>query len=236
MKTKVSSLRKSKHLILCVLVLLIFLSSCATTAPNIKSVDDLKGRKLLAGRFIFYVNEKLIEPHERVKYNKPTSTRERRKKTKTEEDKEIIVGFTIFLHNGETKKVVLDENGYVFIPVDDGNYYIKRIKHHSAWLGTHSFSIYPNSGFDIKNSDVVVNFGTIKVEFRQRAASKTVGVLTLIASQGLFSISSAQLRVTQDLDWNSPRNYISSKFSISPELIRDETIKFSKKLEEPFKN
>ncbi len=214
-------------------MLVAFLSSCATTTPNIKSVDDLKGRKLLAGKFVFYVNEKLVKPHEAVKYNNPYTLEEERKTDR--KDKEYVTGFTIFLQNGETKKLVLDENGYVCIPVDEGHYYIKRIKHHSAWLGTHSFLIYPNSGFDIKNSDAVVNFGTIKVEFRQRAASKTVGALTLIASQGLFSISSAQLRVTQDLDWNSPRNYISSKFNISPELIRDETIKFSKKLEEPFK-
>lgn len=229
MKTKVSSLSKSKHLILCLLILIIFLPSCATTVSNIKSVDDLKGRKLLVGRFIFYVNGKLIEPHERVKHRY-----DKGKKTKTEEDKELIVGFTIFLQNGETKKIVIGENGYVYIPVYEGHYYIKRIKHHSI-LGTYSFSTLPNTGINVKVSDEIVSFGTIKVEFRRSAESTMAGILTLLASQGLIAVAPAQLRVTQDLDWDSPRNYISSKFSIPPELIRDETIKFSKKLEEPFK-
>jgi len=227
MKTKINSLSKSKHLVMCVLAMIIFLASCTTIAPNIKSVDDIKGHKLLVGRFIFYVNGKLIEPHERRKeFLKLTPTRKARKKTKTEEDKEIIVGFTIFLQNGETKRVVLDENGYVYILVDEGHYYINRVKHHSAFLGTHRFSPNPNTGFKIRHSDAVVNFGTIKVDFRQSTASKAVGILTLIASQGFFTASSAQLYLTQSVDWDTPRNYISSKFNIPPELIRDEVVRF----------
>lgn len=218
----------NKFLVLYVLVLVAFLSSCATTAPNIKSVDDVKGHKLLVGRFVFYVNEKLIEPHEAVKFDTPYSRRERKRETETDEEyKEFITGFTIFLDNGETKKLVLDEKGYVYIPVDEGQYYIKRIQHHSALFGTYSFPIGSSSGISINSSDAAVNFGTIKVEFRRSATSKTAGVLTLIASYGILSISPGELRVTQTSDWDVPRHYISSKFSIPPELIRDEVVSLS---------
>ena len=105
MKTKINLICKSKHLILCVLVL-IFLSSCASpTAPNIKSVDDLKGRKLLVGRFIFYVNGKLIEPHEvvEVEYdeldNDTDASRRKEKKTDTENEKYTYLFINLHFNN-----------------------------------------------------------------------------------------------------------------------------------------
>ncbi len=167
MKNKTNPHYKSKFLVLYVLVLATLLSSCAQTIPNIKSTQELKGNKLLVGRFVFYENEKLVNISEKV-----------------EEDgsKKRWYRFSVlFKKEGEkAKKLELDENGYAYIPVSDGLYYINRIKHHSRWHGTRKFSLLPNTGIKINSSDSVVSFGTIKVGFKHSTASKTAGIIEAV--------------------------------------------------------
>ena len=215
MKNKSNPHYKSKFLTLYVLVLATLLSSCTQKISNIKSIQGLKENKLLAGRFLFYNNNKLANIREVVK---------------EDGGKEYVTGFSVlFKKEGEkAKKLELDENGYAYIPVSDGQYYINRIKHHSTWHGTRRFSLLPNTGIKINSSDSVVNFGTIKVEFKHSTASKTAGIIeAVLFPESLFSyLSPASLRVNQTSDWGVPCQYISAKFGISPKSIRDEIVKF----------
>ena len=50
-----------KQFILAV-VFISILTGCATTVPNVESVSDFEGKKLLIGRFVFSVNGEIIEP------------------------------------------------------------------------------------------------------------------------------------------------------------------------------
>jgi hypothetical protein len=223
MKTKVGSLNKSKHLILCMLVLIIFLSSCATIAPNIKSTNELKEDKLLVGRFVFYENDKLIKIREKV----------------TEVGiKKGVTGFSILFKKGDEKpkKFELDENGYAYIPVGEGEYYITRIRtDYHVFLGSRVWNIHPDTGITVHSSDSVVNFGTIKVELQFSTSSKVASAL-IMAVIIVDPIIRAQLRITQTSDWDTPRQYILSRFgNISSLSIRDEIVKFPEEAESPFK-
>ena len=213
----------NKFLVLFVLVLVAFLSGCYsyTTVSNIRSVNELKGKRLLVGRFVFYVNGKLVKPHKAVKYNNPDTIEEERETDK--KDKEYVTGFTVLFEKGDgkLKEFELDEKGYVYMPVDEGQYYISRIIHGSVF-GIRSFPIGSSSGISIKSSDAVVNFGTIKVEYKRSVGSKAMGLL--ISSMVIIDPTPADLRINQTSDGDTTRRYISSKFNILPELIRDEVV------------
>jgi hypothetical protein len=260
---KINSLCKSKYQVIYVLVAIILLSSCVRNAPSIKSADDLKSRKILVGRFDFYANGKPSLPRY---VSKLESDRDKRR----ERNKRHEFSFTVILSNGKRQKLMLDEQGYVCIPVDVGRYYISEIRRtgspHQLWLrGQHETLASSRelrfrtlgTGINIQNSDTVVNFGTIKVEHIQSTSAKAVDVavlpvewswewflsvpLRINSGKRLWIPSltgpigglrfSGRLQVTQTKNFEEPRNYISSKFSILPELIRDETILFSKELE-----
>lgn len=204
---------KKKSLVLCILIFVLFVAGCATTVSNIKSVDELKGNRLLVGRFVFYVNDKLVNLH-----------------TLTQEDgsKKTVSGFHVLFDKGDgkSKKIELDEKGYVYISVDEGQYYFTRIKtNFNFWFGVQRFPIHLSSGISVNNSDSVVNFGTIKVEYEHSAGAKATELL--ISSVIIFYPQLSNLRVTQTSDWDTTRRYISSKFNILPELIRDEVVSLS---------
>jgi hypothetical protein len=45
-----------------VFVVLTLATGCCSIAKNVKSADDVKGRKVLAGRFVFYDGGRLVKP------------------------------------------------------------------------------------------------------------------------------------------------------------------------------
>ena len=216
-----------KQVILAV-VLISILTGCATIVPNVESVSDFEGKKLLIGRFVFSVNREIIEPENGAVYD-DTETQVEKSGTHAEE-KKIKTGFTVLLGNGKTKKLMSDLQGYVYIPVDAGHYDISRIVHHSFDDSRHRFRA-TNSGINVQQSDTVVNFGTINVGVRRSVAATGFLVSAFKAIDPTPSYKS----VIQTQDWEAPRKYISSKFSISPESIRSEIIDFAKEFEVPFK-
>ncbi|MGR3304353.1 MAG: hypothetical protein ACUZ8I_17890 [Candidatus Scalindua sp.] len=60
MRSKTRIHYKNQVLILYVLLFVIFMSGCYTTAPNIESTGELKEKKLLAGRFVFHDNNQPV--------------------------------------------------------------------------------------------------------------------------------------------------------------------------------
>ncbi len=216
-----------KQVILAV-VFISILTSCATIVPNVESVSNFEGKKLLIGRFVFSVNGEIIEPKYSTVYD-DIETQVEKSGTHAEE-KKIKTGFTVLLDNGKTKKLMPDLQGYVYIPVDVGHYYISRIMHRSFDDSRHSFWT-TNSGINVQQSDTVVNFGTINVGVKRSVAATGFLVSFLQA----IDLTPSYKSVTHILDWEAPRKYISSKFSISPKSIRSEIIDFAKEFEVPFK-
>jgi len=106
MKIKINSLCKSKYLAMYVVILITFLSSCTITTTripreavnNVKSVDTLKENKILAGRFICYVDGNLVE------------------------SKHLKL---ILKKEGERRVFKPDDNGFVFVSVPHGKCYIE---------------------------------------------------------------------------------------------------------------
>ena len=207
MSNRTNQFYKNKLVILCISVFVLFSAGgCLehTITPNIKSANEIKGKKLLAGKFVFYKNGKLIEKNQYAKFR------------------------VLFNKKGEKKpkKFKPDENGYVYVLVDDSQYFITRVIQIGVLVDSpHHFHINSSTGININRSDTVVNFGTIKVEYIRNAASQTAG--TLLASVIFFDPTPADLHISQTSDWNTTRQYISSKFNILPELIRDEIVSLS---------
>jgi hypothetical protein len=231
---------KKKSLILYFLIFVLFVAGCATTVSNIQSVDELKGNKLLVGRFVFYSNGKLVNLRELIK--ELVALDELTIEDHADDDEhgqtdEIYSGFSVLVkkEDGKTKRVELDEDGYIYIPVDTGKYHLTRIN--TIFMGAEEIRLRSSTGIKVNPSDEVVNLGIIKVEYKRSAASKGMGVfLQLTLSTGdLQPLYERYTRVIQTTDWDTTSKYIVAKFNILPIQIRDERIKFSKELEEPFK-
>lgn len=197
-----------------VLILATFICGCSTTAYNIKSTGELNSDKLLTGRFVFSVDDKLIENHK---------------------------GFTVYFKKNSDKILRMfkpDEKGYVYTPVDVGQYYISRIKY-SKLNGYLLFPVHQSSGIHIDASDSVVNFGTIQISLQQNITSKIAYVSTYgypYAGKLMPASLKPELNITQIPDWDITHQYIlSSKLDILPESVRDEIINFSKEAETPFR-
>ncbi|GAX62548.1 DNA-directed RNA polymerase, beta subunit [Candidatus Scalindua japonica] len=190
-----------------------FLFGCSTTALNIKQSSDLNGKKILTGRFVFLHNDIPLGNSE---------------------------GFTIFFKERSDKKLrafKLDENGFVYIPLDQGQYYISSIEFRHS-LGNFGFPVHQSSGINIDASDTVVNFGTMKINLKQNEASKVAYLTTYAypyAGKFIPLSQKPELRITQIPEWNVIQKYILSKLDISPESIRDEVINFSEETETSFK-
>ena len=200
--------------ILVVLILATLLFGCDTTAYNIKSARELSGNKLLTGRFVFYNDDVHIENGE---------------------------GFTVFIKEREDKTLRMFqpvEKGYVYIPVDEGQYYISRIKYNKL-NGYLLFPVHQSSGIKIDGSDTVVNLGTIQISLQQNITSRIAYVSTYgypYAGKLMPSSLKPELSITQIPDWNITHQYVlSSKLDILPESVRDEVIYFSEEVETPFR-
>jgi hypothetical protein len=212
MKTKINSLCKSKYLVVYVVVLITFLSSCALPryALNIKSVDDLKGRKLLVGRFVLYVNGNHV----------PVITRT------TRSGRSVLNPGPTFKKEGEKQRKMFSpkDDGYVYIAVTAGQYYIRL---DNVTLANINKNKMPSVRINIYDTDEVVNFGTIKFEVLDYQASKVptaVNVVTAIIAGVSFTKGKGSLLVTQVPEWNDTRNYALSQLNVPPQLIRDEKI------------
>jgi tetratricopeptide (TPR) repeat protein len=193
--------------LLVVFALTALLFGCNTTAQNIKFANELGTQKLLTGRFVFYNHELPLENDR---------------------------GFTIFFKEKFEKPKTFkpDYNGYVYIPVDEGQYYIESIRHNSFAGGVHSIDLHQSSGINVDTSDTVVNFGTIKVILKQNLGSKVTRVLSGVIlgstlASDLHNMHKPMIDITQITDYNANNQYISSKFNIAPGLIRDEIVNFS---------
>ncbi len=206
------SLFNSKILITLVLATSLF--GCGTTAYNIKSPRERNDNKLLTGRFVFYNDDVHIENSE---------------------------GFTVYFKKREDKTLRMfqsDEKGYIFIPVDEGQYYISRIKYNKL-NGYLLFPVHQRSGINIDVSDTIVNFGTIQINLQQNITSRVAYVSTYgypYAGKLMPSSLKPELSIAQISDWNTTHQYIlSSKFEILPESVRDEVVDFSIKVETSFR-
>ncbi len=190
------------------------LFGCGATAYNIKSASELNGNKLLTGRFVFYNDDVYIKNSE---------------------------GFTVFFKESEEKTPRMfypDEEGYVYIPVDEGQYYISRIKYNKL-NGHLLFPVHQSSGINVDVSDTVVNFGTIQINLRQNITSRIAYVSTYgypYAGKLMPSSLKPELSITQIPDWNVTHQYILfTKLDILPESIRDEVVDFLEEVETPFR-
>ncbi len=190
------------------------LFGCGTTAYNIKSANELSGNKLLTGRFVFYNDDVHIENGE---------------------------GFTVFFKEREDETLRMlqpDEEGYVYIPVDEGQYFISRVKYNRL-NGHLLFPVHQSAGINVDVSDTVVNFGTIQINLQQNITSKIAYVSTYgypYAGKLMPSSLKPELSITQAPDWNIAHPYILfTKLDILPESIRDEVVYFSEEVETPFR-
>jgi len=200
--------------ILVVLMLATLLFGCGTTAYNIKSANELSGKKLLTGQFVFYNDDVHIENGE---------------------------GFSVFFKEREDKTLRMfqpDEEGYIYIPVDEGQYYISRIKYNKL-NGHLLFPVHQSSGINVDVSDTVVNLGTIHISLQQNITSKIAYVSTYgypYAGKLMPSSLKPELSITQIPDRDIIHQYmLLSKLDILPESVRDEVVYFSEEVETPFR-
>ena len=196
------------------LMLITIMLGCNTTAYNIKSTRELSGKKLLTGRFVFYIDDVLIENSE---------------------------GFTVYFKERQDKSLIMfqpDEKGYVYTPVDEGQYYISRIKYNKL-NGHLLFPVHQSSGIHVDTSDTVVNFGTIQISLQQNITSKIAYVSTYgypYAGKLMPSALKPELSVTQIPDWDiTHRSILLYKLDILHESVRDEVVYFSEEVETPFR-
>jgi len=190
------------------------LFGCGTTAYNIKSANELSGKKLLTGQFVFYNDDVHIENGE---------------------------GFSVFFKEREDKTLRMfqpDEEGYIYIPVDEGQYYISRIKYNKL-NGHLLFPVHQSSGINVDVSDTVVNLGTIHISLQQNITSKIAYVSTYgypYAGKLMPSSLKPELSITQIPDRDIIHQYmLLSKLDILPESVRDEVVYFSEEVETPFR-
>ncbi|MBZ0108562.1 MAG: hypothetical protein K8F52_07815 [Candidatus Scalindua rubra] len=182
---------------------------CSTTLHNIKSAKELKENKLLTGRFVFFHNDIPLENSE---------------------------GFTIFFKESSNKKLRAfkpDENGYVYIALDQGRYHISTIEYRD-FQGRIRFPVRQSSGIHIYNSDTVINFGTIKINLKQDESSKVASLTTYAypyAGKFIPLSQRPEFRITQIPEWNVINKYIASKLDIPQKLIRDEVVKITQEID-----
>jgi hypothetical protein len=140
------------------LLILLSVTGCYETTHNINATDDLGGKKVLAGRFLFYEND---APW-----------------------KDSSLKFVMFFNKQGDKEVQAlepDADGYIYIPVTAGRYYFAGVKVIVKINEVFNFSFSAIPTVFVNDNDAAVNFGTINVKFSQSAGEKVVGKLVGIA-------------------------------------------------------
>jgi hypothetical protein len=143
--TKAAAIRK----LFASICMVFLLTSCITTAKNVQSVNEVKdNNKILAGRFVFYNNDKIITDYNdyRVIFRKQGSS--------------------------ERQRFQPDKDGYVYVAIPVGQYHIDTIEVTQIVGGTFEFALNPLPTIEIKADDATVNFGTIEARFYQTEGSK----------------------------------------------------------------
>ena len=136
------------------LLLLLSITGCYETTQNIKATDDLAGKKVLAGRFLFYENDTPL--------------------------KDSSLKFVMFYHKHGEKEVQAlepDADGYIYIPVTAGRYYFPGVKVIVKINEVFNFNFTAIAALFVNDNDAAVNFGTVKVNFSQGAGEKVVAFL-----------------------------------------------------------
>ena len=136
------------------LLILLSVTGCYETTHNIKATDDLAGKKVLAGRFLFYENDAPL--------------------------KDSSLKFVMFYHKHGHKEVQAlepDVDGYIYIPVTAGRYYFPGVKVIVKINEVFNFNFTAIPALFVNDNDSAVNFGTVKVKFSQNAGEKAVAFL-----------------------------------------------------------
>jgi hypothetical protein len=136
------------------LLLLLSIAGCYQTTQNIKVTDDLSGKKVLAGRFLFYENDTPL--------------------------KDSSPKFIMFYHRQGDKELQAlepDRDGYIYIPATSGRYIFDGVKVIVKITEVFNFSFSTLPVIDINDSDSLVNFGTLNVKLSQSVGEKVVAFL-----------------------------------------------------------
>lgn len=138
------------------LFLPLFLASCYATVQNVKPDDDLAGKKILAGRILFYDDDRLVF------YDH------------SPDGEQLRPYVPFFNENGdkEGQALIPDEQGFVYVPVVPGKYNFAFVK-----VGSFNFNLPTFPSVTVGEEDSVVNFGTLNYRFHQSAGSKVAMVL-----------------------------------------------------------
>lgn len=151
MNKKVNIVELSKMMSL---LLLLSIAGCYETTHNVKAADDLAGKKVLAGRFLFYEND---APW-----------------------KDSSLKFVMFFNKQGDKEVQAlepDADGYIYIPVTAGRYYFPGVKVIVKINEVSNFNFTAIPALFVNDNDAAVNFGTVRVQFSQSVGEKVVGKL-----------------------------------------------------------
>jgi hypothetical protein len=143
--------------IMCIVVLIFLLTGCGPQfANNIKSNAELKGKKVLAGRFVCFDNDTSVACKKTV--------------------------FSIYFNKqGDTKAKIFnpDEEGYVYVALSEGQYNFATIAK-GGTAGNFQFRLDSFPVVFVQPDDSTVNFGTIEVRFYQSIGSKVAIVVGAI--------------------------------------------------------
>ena len=177
---------------LLVLIVVLF-AACTAYIDNVKSKSDLNDKKLLAGRIVF-----LVEDTEKI--------------PKSEELKVWIN------KQGDDKAKALkpNEQGYVYIPVDTGQYNIANYT--VAAVGNFLFKLQKFPCVQVYSSDSAVNFGTIEIRFHQGTGSKVANIFV--------GGGRAHIKVTHLREYDTVRTVLDTNFGMAASSIRNEVPAF----------
>ncbi len=150
MNKKVNIVTLSKMI---ALLLLLSVTGCYETTHNIKATDDLAGKKVLAGRILFYENDTPI--------------------------RDSSIKFVMFYHKLGDKVQALepDADGYIYIPATKGRYVFAGVKVMVKINEVFNFNFSACPTVAVNDNDSVVNFGTLNVKFSQSVGEKVVAFL-----------------------------------------------------------
>jgi hypothetical protein len=124
-------------------LMLLFITGCGHgIAYNLQATDDLGGKKVLAGRILFYDNDAPV-------------------------DRSRGFGMMFFNKEGDKKAKILlpDEDGYIYVPVTAGMYKFANVYIMKPMIASINFDMLRFPSVTVNDNDSAVNFGTYKVKY-----------------------------------------------------------------------
>ena len=173
---------------LLVLIVVLF-AGCTAYINNVKSANELNDKKLLAGRIVFFEEDTEKIP-------------------KTDKLKVWIN------KQGDDKAKVLkpNEQGYVYIPVDAGQY--NMANYTVAAVGNFLFKLPKFPCIQVYGSDSAVNFGTIEIRFHQGTGSKVANLF--------FGGGRGYIKVNHLREYDGVQSILETKVGMAASSIRNE--------------